>query len=618
MPLTPLQIQQLKVKPAIQIVRYIDEGHVRYPADLDAIPGFDPTKRAEIDRIIANRPNGTEKEEWEAIMPILGQNDEVLRQRLQTYITNWQVLLPSGNHVAEARQKLNAMDQAEQDRIAQAQAEEAARRKQMEEALREQQRQAEEADWLALDQQNASALTAHLETYPNTVHKVEIEEALWRLAKSSSNPMASIQRFIELFPDSSHVSTAIGIMRNYGEWQEVEDSGDLVSIREYIICHPGSPLIELARQRFEEKKDDEVRSMMKLQSAYPIESLFYYIKQGIFTEEELKDRGVATDESLEILGRLDKIKEALPDVNVEISKCTKDLAKGYTDVFLFGIPSTGKTCLLMGLIGSNRLNVNTVRSGGPYACALQQYLESGFTIGQTPKDFVATIEAEIPDEGGKHKLNLVEMAGEDFAFKIADNPDGKVSFEDIGAGATEILCNNNHKVFFIIVDPTARTVAFNHIFEEEQPDGTKRSYLQQKSVNQGVILKRMVDLLCLPENSKILDKVDFIHIIVTKADTFGDGPQREEKAVAKFMEQHRNILQPLTELCRAHGINESNKEEENGVPKLFTFSLGSFYVGGIYKYNDADANKLANVLKNHTEIIADKTSIWRRVQKLFN
>ena len=54
------------------------------------------------------------------------------------------------------------------------------------------------------------------------------------------------------------------------------------------------------------------------------------------------------------------------------------------------------------------------------------------------------------------------------------------------------------------------------------------------------------------------------------------------------------------------------------MPKLFTFSLGSFYVGGIYKYNDADANKLANVLKNHTEIIADKTSIWRRVQKLFN
>ena len=123
----------------------------------------------------------------------------------------------------------------------------------------------------------------------------------------------------------------------------------------------------------------------------------------------------------------------------------------------------------------------------------------------------------------------------------------------------------------------------------------------------------MVDLLCLPENAHILDKVDFIHIIVTKADVYGDGADREEKAMERFMQHHRNIVQPLTDLCLKHGINVATK----GVPKLYTFSLGSFYVGGIYKYNPVDADKLVGVLKENTESVKP-SGFWGGLKKLFN
>lgn len=592
MALTPIQIQQLKNAPANKIVSYIDSGHINYPVDLDCIPGFDPKKRTEIDLLMAARPNKQEQAEWAEIMPILSQLDNgSLRQQLLSYVAHWSTLKPSGNHLVEAGMKLKEIESYEAQLTAKEEAE----------------------SWAAVDRQNPDSLKMHLAIYPSSTHKGEIEECLWTIAKSSSNPVWAVREFLALFPESIHSEAALALQQTYSEWQEVESGGDLQAVYEYIEQHPGSPLTEQARTRIQELKRDEIDNMRQLQSAYPISSLFYYIEKGIFTEDELINEGVATIESLDILHHLDEVKDSLPDINVEISKCNKELAKDHTDVFLFGIPSTGKTCILMGLIGSQTININTVRSGGPYACALQQYLEAGFTIGQTPKDFVATIEAEIPDGNKKHQLNLIEMAGEDFAFKIADNENGKVSFEDIGVGATEVLCNNNRKVFFIIVDPTARTVAFNHVYEEQEADGTKHSYLIRKNVNQGIILKRMVDLLCLPENSHILDKVDFIHIIVTKADVYGDGADREEKAMERFMQHHRNIVQPLTDLCQKHGINVATK----GVPKLYTFSLGSFYVGGIYKYNHVDADKLVGVLKENTESVKP-SGFWGGLKKLFN
>ena len=267
----------------------------------------------------------------------------------------------------------------------------------------------------------------------------------------------------------------------------------------------------------------------------------------------------------------------------------------------------------MGLIGSPNININTVRAGGPYACVLEQFLDAGLTIGQTPKDFVATIEASIQDGKDKHLLNLVEMAGEDFAFKIADNEEGVVSFEDIGVGATKLLCNENKKSFFIIVDPTAKRIAFNHLVNKTDAEGNVRTYLVRKNVNQKIILKRLVDLLAQPENKKILKNVDSINIVITKADLLGDGQEREDEAYRRFLDQYKNIINPIVDLCRENNININT----NGNPMLYTFSLGHFYLGGVFQYDPADANKLIEVLKGNTEI-AKKNNFGENFRDIFN
>ena len=618
MPLSEDQIRKLNTQINKLALSKLEE-HVRKGLidenDLNRLTQLTPDRKAHLMAILHEPTiDPEEQREWAAIMPRLSQQDDALALMLNDYVSHWELKQPIGNHVEDAKGYIRKISLAKENKdweMVDKQSELAlkgflnkypytARKAEVEALLRELTKEQEEREWATIDQSDAEALVRFLEKYPATDRKTEIDNLVWQQAVRSTD-LNVVRFYMKHFPNGIHASEAQVLSESLGKWAEISTNASIEDMVDYIKNNPTSPFLDMARIKLDELKDAEIERMRTLQSNYPVDDILYYLDNHIFSDDELINEGVATEESLRILRHLDDIKDSLPDINEEIRKCRKECAAGHTDVFLFGIPSTGKTCILMGLIGSSAININTVRAGGPYSCALQQYLEAGFTIGQTPKDFVATIEAEIYDGKNTHELNLVEMAGEDFAFKIADNENGEVSFEDIGAGATELLCNNNRKVFFLIVDPTAKNVAFNHLVDEVDNEGNVRTYLVRKNVSQKMILKRMVDLLAQPENKSIMKNVDSIHIIVTKADVLGEGEERDAAALQRFMDQHSNIVQPLTRLCQEFGINSAT----NGTPMLYTFSLGRFYVGGVYQYDETDATKLVNVLKGNTEARKD-------------
>ena len=52
----------------------------------------------------------------------------------------------------------------------------------------------------------------------------------------------------------------------------------------------------------------------------------------------------------------------------------------HTDVFLFGIPSTGKTCVLMGLLDARNVLIQNQLAGGKYSNDLRLYLRASSVI----------------------------------------------------------------------------------------------------------------------------------------------------------------------------------------------------------------------------------------------
>lgn len=577
------------------IIKYIQTGDIT----LDDVPHISTERKQYILDQLKNMPNPVEQHEWQAIELIFSQPSAELLQKLSAYITRWDAGRPAGNHVDLAKQKLP----------------------EIEAHIKLEAERAEQAAWDAVDPFSMTDLIGYLSKYPDTIHKTEIDDSIWSLINREN--VQEIQNYITLLPQGIHVREAQTILNAIVEWSNVKLKNDIFCINNYIRNNPNTPFKKQAQVQLIGLKQQEIGMMRSNPNSYEVNKLLRLINDGIFSDHELINAKVMTNTVLDTLRNHD-INANLPDIRQAIENSRAECKDGYTDVFFFGVPSTGKTCVLMGMSRSNSLHINLASGGGDYAAALQQYTDVGVTVPRTPGTFVTTLEATISsvtDQGGTvHKINLVEMSGEEFAFDIANNPDKIFTFEQMGSGATQLLKNDNHKVFFLIIDPTANVVSINREvevqdgFDEETGAPITNTELQRCVVNQRTLIQKMVDLFSDPGNAEIMKKVDSIHIIMTKADFLGNPVEREERAFNIFQQKFGgNILKPLIDLCEEYNINSRT----NFHPKLYTFSLGTFYVGGLYEYEQTDSDRLVVAIMNSTQSIKKKTW-WDRLKEIVN
>ena len=532
---------------------HVDEANAKYNEIADKLP----------------TPAGME---WEELKPSLSDMSQNTLDRIDAYIRKYEGTRPKGNHVDEA----------------------IAKRKDIMDALQREALAKEEADWNAVDPFSMTSLIGHLNKYPMSAHHDEIDENVWNITDKEN--VQQLQDYKVLFPKGKYVGEANARLNAIVEWNRVRDSDDIIVVFNYIHNNPKSPYKNEAELLFMKLKQREIDIMRHEPNRYEVSRLQDLVKLGIFTEHDLISKGVMTENVWNTLNSID-VKKDLPDIYEAMQHSEAECPEGFTDVYFFGIPSTGKTCVLMGLSCTSSLQVNLASSGAPYVEALRQYTDYGMTVPHTPGDFVTTLKATISEKKDdmviKHNVNLVEMSGEEFAFGITNNEAREFSFEEMGTGVTELLRNDNRKVFFLIIDPTTNIVRFNREYDEyDEQTGEKIHKLKYAVVNQKILMQKIVNIFQDPANSDIMKKVDSIHIIVTKADTLGEPLQRDDKALEVFNKNYgMNIVPPLVDVCRDYNINSNS----NYRPKLFTFSLGTFYVGGLYEYEETDSDKLVNL-----------------------
>ena len=589
--------------------------------------------------------------DWDALQPFLSEFSTSTLQKLETYIRKYEGTRPNGNHVDEAiatyneiedklptpagmeweelKSSLSDMSQNTLDRLdayirkyegtrpkGNRVDEAIAKRNEIKDALQREALAKEEAEWNAVDPFSMTSLIGHLNKYPMSAHHDEIDESVWNITDKEN--VQQLQDYKVLFPKGKYIGEANARLNAIVEWDRVRNSDDIIVVYNYIHNNPRSPYKNEADLLFMKLKQREIDFMRHEPNRYEVSRLQNLVKLGIFTKNDLISKGVMTENVWITLNSID-VKKDLPDIFEAMQNSEAECPEGYTDVYFFGIPSTGKTCVLMGLSCTSSLQVNLASSGGPYAEALRQYTDYGMTVPHTPGDFVTTLKATISEKKNgmdiKHNVNLVEMSGEEFAFGITNNEAREFSFEEMGTGVTELLRNDNSKVFFLIIDPTTNIVRFNREYDEyDEQTGEKIHKLKYAVVNQKILMQKIVNIFQDPANSDIMKKVVSIHVIVTKADTLGEPLQRDDKALEVFNKNYgMNIVPPLIELCRDYNINSNS----NYRPKLFTFSLGTFYVGGLYEYEQTDSDKLVEAIMNATPIIRQKT-FWDKVRDVLN
>lgn len=611
MNLDPIKLQKLISIEPRQSVAYIADAIQKYDnVTLDTFPAMAPERKEAVRKIMATLPNPQEQQEWEAIKPLradagdgqtlTGQEQvrrlQALLQALDSYTANWQNAMPAGNHVSEAQ----AEAVTTQDKINQ--------------ILDAQAAQTEDADWqrLSADYQTycltldagrmpalLAAVTDHLKTYPRTAHRAELDDMMWAVTDIELD--ANIYTYLHHYPAGKHAQKANAARDDMPYWLAAKTTPDINVVVNFLQSHPASPFADMARQRLEAMKSEELYKMRTTPESYSIQTLRNLLQGGIFTDSELISAGVATQGVLDTLRSIDPYRD-LPDIGAAMENSGRECKDGYTDVYFFGIPSTGKTCVLMGLTLSPQISLNLASAGGDYASALQQYTAAGVTVGRTVGTFVTTLEAQVVsahDPSVMHNVNLVEMSGEEFAFDIVHNPGKVFKFADMGTGAADLLANGNRKVFFIIIDPTVSVVHLNRTKKTyDEMTGAPIMGIEECMVNQTAVLQKLVNIFQLPENAQIMHNVDAIHFIVTKADTLGDTQdERDQAALELYLNRYdKFITGNLMRLCKQYNINHNTDFR----PKLYTFSLGQFYIGGLYGYNPADSDRLVNAIRNYT------------------
>lgn len=408
-----------------------------------------------------------------------------------------------------------------------------------------------------------------------------------------------------------------------------------------------------------------------------------YLTEPLFTPQEIISSGVLSQERVDWISQ--KPMKRMDDPNEVTPKETCfETEKNNTDVFFFGVPGSGKTSVLAGLLSANSLGegysfkylsagcmhvgynyaVNLVRAinnhvfpartrisnltdsmpsspdGG--GIGVQPQPPIGGTIGggigapigggigappiggisenssqQTPQQptnpdedlFIQIIDAKIHhrNTGSENKISIVEMPGErTLRFAAAKANDMKM----LGDGTAKLFNNDNHKVFFFIIDPNDKKLNEVNI---------NNSYVQ---VTQAQALTAVADFLVEMVKEGKLKNLDSVHVIMSKSDLiplkddYGN-PMDMKSSIENIMHKsdYQNLVDSLYRLCD-HRIGDVNKHCGHK-PKLFTFTLGRILPGDMFDYDPEDSVKILKVIKANTISVGAPT-VWDTICGIAN
>lgn len=421
MALTEQQVNMVMSQSVDQIKKYIAQGLIQFPKDL--IKFKDNPKYKAIEKELTSMPSHEATERWKEIEALPSGDSASIAAALNEFISRYSSYPGNGELIEQARRRLSLLTA-----------------------------EVERNDWEAVDRTSITSLLTHRRKYPTTSHETDIDNLVWELTDTDN--ATYINRYIQEFPNGLHRLEAQEMLGAQELWKGVSTDADLVTLSDYIQEECLSPFIPKATEMLQELKRAEIIKMLENPGTYKVDFLKLLIDEDIFSKSELIAHGVCTEGTFDMLYNSPE----LPSIE-QTENSNPEIAKGATDVFLFGIPSSGKTCVLMGLLGSRNFVYDNAASGlgGTYADNLSIYRRHNKAPGRTYGNFVAQIQGMVYKDNSEtvYPINLIEMSGEEFAMKIALNPENLVDFEDMGTGATKILTSDNRKIIFIVIDPTA-------------------------------------------------------------------------------------------------------------------------------------------------------------------
>ncbi len=484
-------------------------------------------------------------------------------------------------------------------------------RKKVNELLNDQ----EPADWnKALEINTVAGYQYYLDTYPDGAHREEARNRKRELQNVGAAPEPK---------QPEHPSD---------RW-ELVDKESLVGLQAFIEAHPDSPHVPEAKrlvnkiinkQSQEELTGIDMEAMIKriknIQADKkvldPVETVFSLIvtnlNKGRITLKELVD-AIAEDKNLlaaKVIHKLydegyltmadfgamnvdmafvQHMLEDVPPQKFNSPRPMAQISKPSTEIYFWGIPSSGKSCALGGILSvagggkvASHMDKDPHCQGYEYMSRLMLLVNDDGSVGTLPEGTSTTSTYEmgfnLTDNAGMvHPITCIDLAGEMIRcmFKFDSGIDLEEKELITLDTLTRILVDNrtqNRKMHFFVIEYGA----------------DDRYY---EGLPQRVYLEAAVQYI---RSYEIFNRnTDAIFILVSKVDKVPKGVSRNA-ALAEYLDKnYRGFVNGLKSICKENEINGGDVE-------VVPFSLGNVCFQNYCQFDDAAARLVVEKIIERT------------------
>lgn len=265
-----------------------------------------------------------------------------------------------------------------------------------------------------------------------------------------------------------------------------------------------------------------------------------------------------------------------------IFKTIEDLPpmeEGKTDVYFVGVPGSGKSTILSGLLYIAHkkgllLNNSHNQGGAQYQDLLINDMRKGLLPAATASGSYNYIPLSLQGEDGAHPLNVVEVPGENYN-QMYNNGDVESFLNYIN--------NGNKKIIIFVIDSLVHNEGYSN---------------NANQLDQSLVYANILELFRV---NQVLEKTDSVYIVVNKFDAikntryFGDSRQDTELAL-DFVQ---NEFLSFVNNCK----NAREQSKNQFKIKVVPFSIGEVQMSTFVNYiNEEFCFSLLNNIINDSFI----------------
>lgn len=461
----------------------------------------------------------------------------------------------------------------------------------------------------------------------------ESHEKEWQKTQGL-NTLDSYNQFIETYPDSPHIEDARNAIETLQKkemakiWRNL-DKSDVATLEKFIKDYPNDSHVPAARKLI---------NGLQAGTVFDVEALINRIN-AIQTNKNILDKNKAiyneivnlldaTRSSNILLDALRKDHNLLnsdivsqlinnayltyPDLGaigvdpkfirylMDDGKSTilgrpknilQRIYKSSTEIYFWGIPSSGKTCALGAILSvanngkvAKSMIKNNQCQGYGYMTQLAQLFKANGTVGSLPEGTSIYTSYEmgfdlLDEKGRTHPITCIDLAGE--LIRCMYKSDAGEFLTDQETTSLQTLTNvlkdnrsKGRKVHFFVLEYGGENRKYENLPQSVYLDAALR-YIEQTKI--------------------FAQDTDAIYLMLTKVDKTGQvGDKLIETLQTYIEENYKSFYQGLEHICRQHGIN-------NGKVDRVPFSLGQVCFQDYCLFDEESATNVVNILLNHSK-----------------